>query len=277
MITMLQPLPVGSAIRLFLAPPAGARYWRILRKGRDDFLSADDDDAAMIYEGMDEVFVDTFMLRDGIMVFYRPFYRMDDGTWQAGPTAHAIPATTIEDQSPDVLSLVRERLAHSLHVDVQRSRLHAPELGYIQVYTAPPSLEQDLRFPLVTISLVSEGPVEQAIGEDPFGDCSDLEGGLFESEGWLADVRLSIVGWSLNSDERIELRKAIRRAVLANMPVFNAAGLSLVTFHQQDVDALGGEYGAPVYQVTGDFSCLAPVRVGARVSTIHDVEVTVHG
>jgi len=76
-------------------------------------------------------------------------------------------------------------------------------------------------FPLVTIHLESEDPSIHAIGQDISGDYYDGVGQSWEeSDGWLAEVRLTIIGWSLNSDERIELRKALRRIILANMPVF---------------------------------------------------------
>ncbi len=277
MITMIEPLCAGNALRLFLAPPVGAVCWRILKKATDTFTSVDDAEAVVAYEGDASVVVDAQFLQNDVAVFFRPFYRMADGNWQAGSTAMGTPTASFEDLSTDVLSLVRERLAASLAVEVQRGTLHVPERGIVQVYTAPPSLEQDLRFPLVTLSLVSEAPAEQGIGEDLPGNHDDDGDGLHETESWLARVQLSIVGWSLNSDERVELRKAIRRSVLANMPVFSAAGFSLITLQQQDVDALGGEYGAPVYQVINDFSCLAPVRVGTRVRSVNDIEVSAHG
>jgi hypothetical protein len=264
-IAMVQPLPAGTAIRLFLEPPTGAKYWRVLKMGSDSFGGPDDLDYALIaYEGDERVFVDAEYLQNEVMAFYKPFYRMADDTWLPGATAHGTPVALYEDQATDVQSFVRKRLEEGLLEEVKRGNLVA-ELGYVQVYTAPPALEQNLRFPLVTITLDNESPAERALGEDIGGDDYDMVGGeWFESEGWLAQVQLSIVGWSLNSDERIELRKALRRIIIANLPIFDDQGMVQVQVTFQDVDALNGEYNVNMYQVMGSFSCLAPVRVGRR-------------
>lgn len=271
-ITQIQPLHIGNAIRLFLTPPAGAVAWRVLKMGSDAFGGPDDLDSAVIaYEGDEDVIVDAKDLLNEHKVFYRPFYRMADRSWQVGTTVHATPAATYEDHSTDVLSVVRQRLEEGLLVEVQREKLIA-EYGYVQVFTAPPALEQNLRFPLVTITLEDESPNYRGIGDDISGDEFDAVGfDWFDSEGWLADVRLSIIGWSLNSDERIALRKAIRRIIIANLPVFSSLGMDLVNLTMNDVDALNGEYDANIYQVMGTFTCVAPVRVGGSVEPIKQV------
>ena len=273
-ISMINPIPAGNALRVFIVPPAGAVYWRVMKMGSDAFTGPEDLDFAVIaYEGDEKAFVDCEGLINEHMVFYRPYYRMADDSWLASATVNATPKATYEDQFTDVMSFVRERLEAGLLIEVQRENLVA-ELGHIQVFTAPPALEQNLRFPLVTITLDSESPAERALGEEVGGDDYDAIGGeWFESEGWLADVQLSIVGWSLNSDERIELRKAIRRIILANLAVFDSKGLSQVSLSMNDVDALNGEYNANIYQVMANFSCVAPIRVGASYASISDTEI----
>ena len=266
---MLHPLKAGNAIRLFMTPPQGAVYWRVLKMGSDSFTGHNDLDFALIaYEGDESVFIDAENLTNENRVFYKPYYFMQDDSWQAGPTASATPAASFEDHSTDVLSFVRQRLEEGLLVEVQRGTLLS-ELDYIQVFTAPPSLEQNLRFPLVTITLEDESPNTRGLGDDISGDEYDFGSSeWFESEGWIADVRLSIVGWSLNSDERITLRKAIRRIMIANLPVFADQGMDLINFSMSDVDALNGEYNANIYQVMGNFTCIAPVRVGEPAETV---------
>jgi hypothetical protein len=37
------------------------------------------------------------------------------------------------------------------------------------------------------------------------------------------------------------------------------------------MDAINGEYPAPIYQVMNTFTCLAPVRVGGRESSIREI------
>lgn len=265
MIYMVQPLSVGNALRLYLEPPVSAVRWKILRKGSDSFTGHDDPSAAVIYEGNERVVVDARYLQNEVMAFYRPYYTADGATWTAGPTASGTPAATYEEQTSDVLTLLRERLEAGLQVEVQRGNL-VNELGYIQVYTAAPSLERDLKFPLVTLHLESEDPGVRAIGESLGTDDFDSIGdGWTESDGWLSDVRISVIGWSLNADERIELRKAIRRIVVANLTVFANEGWQQVNLSLQDNDALGGEYSAPVFQVMGSFTCLAPVVVASEL------------
>lgn len=264
MITMIQPLHVGNALRLFIQPPAGAARWKVLRNGNGIFSGHDDDSAIVAYEGEDHVTLDTAFLQNEVMAFYAPFYTADGVAWTAGPVASGTPVASYEECTTDVMSVLRDRLESGLLVEVQRRNL-INELGYIQVYTAAPSLERDLRMPLVTLHLESEEPGERGIGEQFTGDQFDAIGMDWEeSEGWLANVRIAMIGWSLNADERIELRKALRRIVIANLPVFEAAGFITVNLSQQDMDAVSGEYPAPIYQVMNTFTCLAPVRVGSR-------------
>lgn len=262
MISIVQPIHAGNALRLFIEPPAGAVRWKVLRKGSDTFSGVDDPSALVAYDGDELVVVDSAFLPNGVMAFYRPYYTTDGLAWTAGPTAYGTPAATYEEHTTDVMSLVRERMEAGLKVEVERGNLQN-DLGYIQVYTAPPSLEQNLLFPLVTITLDEDSSDNRAIGENISGDEYDAVGFAWEeSEGWLANVQITLVGWSLNSDERIELRKAIRRVIIANLGVFASHGMDQVNLQMNDVDAVNGEYGAPIYQVMANLSCTAPVRVG---------------
>lgn len=264
MITMIQPLPIGNALRVFVQPPAGSVVWRVLRKASSTFLGESDPDAVVAYEGDEKVFIDAAFLINEVMAFYKPFYSVDGVVWTAGDVANGTPSSTYEDYTTDVLQVVRERIEAGLLVEIQRGNL-VNEIGYIQVFTAPPSLERDLRFPLVTVHLESESSSgERGIGDNISGDEFDPVGFAWvQSEGWLANVRLTFIGWSLNSDERIELRKALRRIVVGNMALFSDKGIEQIDFEQSDVDSVSGEFGAPMYQVMNTFTCLAPVRVGA--------------
>lgn len=274
MISIIRPLPIGNALRIFVEPPTGAKYWRVLRKASDTFEGGPDDEyATAVYEGENKSFVDALSLPNEQMAFYKPFYRIGS-EWIAGATGSGTPAATFQDHSTDVISVLRERLEAGMLVEVERGNI-VTELGYVQVYTAPPSLEQNLQLPLVTVELDHEGPGERGIGEDIYGDEFDGDDWA-DSEGWLASVSASIVAWSLNSDERIEMRKALRRILLANLPVLEAAGIQQVSFSFTDVNAVNGEFGAvPMYQVVCNFTCIAPARISAHVGSIEDVEVTV--
>ena len=273
MITMVQPLAIGNAVRLFMQPPVGIDRCKVLRKDSAIFSGHDDASAAVVYTGRDKNFVDTFSLPNGVLAFYCAFYTTDGATWSASNVVSATPLATYADLSSDVQSFLRERLEAGLLVECQRGNFQT-ELGYVQVYTAPPSLERDLRMPLVTVHLENDEPGERAIGETVAQDEFDAVGFDWDdNEGWLARVSITIIGWSLNSDERIEMRKALRRIILGNLPVFEAEGWVQVHLSQQDIDAVNGEYPAQIYQVMNNFSCLAPVRVGGRTPAVRDLSV----
>jgi hypothetical protein len=89
-----------------------------------------------------------------------------------------------------------------------------------------------------------------------------------------ADVQIEITAWSLNPDERIELRKAIRRILVANLSIFDAAGMLEIEFSARDADFISGEFAANVFTAVYSFTCQAPVIVTDKVDPITDVQVT---
>lgn len=265
----------GNAIRLILTPPAGASRWRVLRRTADTFSGHDDAGAVLVHDGRDNNLIDTQALVNGVAYFYRAYW-FDGTAWNATLSVSVTPEASVIDWSADVLTKLRERLAAGLAVEVAKGTLrHSRNL--IQVLNAPP-LADSVTFPVVTIRLQSETPSEHGIGDDipgfVRGDDTYLEWG--ESEGWLSRVTVEICGWSLNPDERLEMRKAIRRIVLANQPVFDDYGWVLIELEQRDQDDFE-QFNAPVYQTFGTFSCTAPaVVVGDPVTTIRDIPVTVN-
>lgn len=259
MISMIVPLYIGNALRLWIDPPAAAVKWRILRKGSNSFSGPDDNSALLVHEGTDTYLVDSQALQNGVMAWYAPFWTADGTTWTAGPTANGTAQATYEESTTDTQALVRDRLEAGLLVEVQRNNL-VNDLGHIQVLQAAPTMERDVRFPFVSVHLDYEEPSDHFIGQEVIGGDADED-----SNGWLANVGLTLVGWSLNADERAELRRAMRRIIGGNTAVFASKGLTQVVVKWQDVDAISGEFSAPVYQVMGTFTCLAPVRVGAPV------------
>ncbi len=272
MISLAQPLPIGNAVRLLLEPPAGAVAWRVLRRGSNTFTGPVDTGAFLVFEGTLDSFVDTQFIENGVPYFYKPYYSFDHGaTWTPGGAVSATPRASYADLSTDVMTLLRDRLEAGLKIEVERGAV-VSDLGYVQVFTAPP-IAETTSFPAVTIHLESEKPAERAIGEYIGGDEFDVTSyGWEETDGWLADVTLQIIGWCLNADERSALRKALRRIIIGNLGVFAAEGLDLVVLEQSDVDSLNGEYGVPgMFQTVNTFTCLAPVRVGGNVDAISSV------
>lgn len=275
MISSVRPLIAGNALQLTLVPPAGAVLWRLLRNGADSFAGENDPSALVAYEGTETVIVDAAPgLINEVPAFYRAYY-WNNNAWVASASASGTPRATYQDASTDALGLVRDRLEAGFQVEVQRGTLK-PKCGYIQVLTAPPVAEE-VELPVVTVHLELEKPGSRGIGEMIASDSfNELANKWIEHEGWLADVRLEITGWSLNPDERIELRKAMRRILVANLPIFDAAGMVEIEMSQRDVDLLEGQFAAPVYQIVADFTCQAPVIVTDAVDPIADVELTVH-
>jgi len=267
---MVAPLAVGNALRIFLAPPLGAKRWRVLRKVSDTFSGPEDPDALLVHDGDERAVLDTRFLQNGTLYYYRAYY-WDGSAWSAGQSATGTPSATYEDASTDVLSIVRERLDCGLQAEVARKNL-VHDRNHIRVLTAPP-VYQDTIWPVVTVQLQSEAPAGRGVGEMLEPDELSVDETLWDgSEGWLARVQLAIVGWSLNPDERIELRKALRRIIVANLPVFDDAGMVQIEFTQQDMEDFQS-YPAPVYQTLGTLSCLAPVSVVTSSDpAISDVE-----
>lgn len=276
MISSVRPLYAGNALQLTLAPPTGALLWRVLRKAADDFTGADDAAALVAFEGNATRFIDAEPgLENEIPAFYRAYYSTDGAAWTASATASGVPLATYEDHSTDAMSVVRNRIDAGLAVEVGRGILSpASEVARISVLTAPPAAEM-VSLPAVTVHLSDESPSERVLGEMIDGDSRLVDGRWVEHEGWMAAVKLEIVVWSLNPDERIALRKAVRRILVANLQVFDEAGMTEIEFSASDIDAVNGEYAANVYQTMFSFSCLAPVIVSSKVNAISDVLVNV--
>jgi hypothetical protein len=260
---ILQALPAGNAVRAHVWLPSSTVSWRLLRKAADTFAGPDDQGATLVVELAADGIVlhtvlDTAGLANGETYYYRA-YAWDGAAWTASATGSVVPAATYAGGGTDVLVLLRERIAAGLAVEVARGALR-PASGAITVLTAPP-LADHSAFPVVTVHLEHEGPVERALGEQiesylPGGAGADTD------EGWLQRSEISVIGWSLNPDERIALRQALRRIVLANLPVLADRGLLLPEWSQQDTEELQA-YQVPVYLSSGTFACVSRVWVEA--------------
>lgn len=268
-ISLLQPLHIGNAVRVFIAPPAGTVRLKVLRKTVNAFIDHGDIAAFVIEDGVERVVLDTDALVNGVIHYYALFV-FDGTTWVADGVAAVTPAASFAQLGTDVLAFVRDRLDLGLKVIVDRGVVHHQN-GHIQVLTAPPLFDEAM-WPLVTVHLQQDASGERAIGEEFSGDTFD--GGEWTSyEGWLSRVNLMIVGWCLNPDERIALRKAIKDVLIANLAVFDTAGMLQIDVSQSDTEDFQS-YNAPVYQATTTLTCLAPSYVAAFDNAIIDVSVT---
>lgn len=280
MIEIIEPLPIGNALRIYLAPPNGAKIWRVFRNTVDVFAGWNDPNAALIAQTSSPTVTDADPktlanpagLDNGVTYYYHAYY-FDGSAWiDDGPSASGVPLPTYADYSVDCLSTIRDRIEAGLAIEVARGALVPGAGGNISVLTAPPIFDQTL-FPLVTVHLRMEAPTDRALGEVIEADEMGIDGNFNEYEGWYANTQIDVMGWALNPDVRIALRKALRRIMVANLRILSSLGFQEPEFSQQDAEDLTS-YSAPVYQTQGMFKCVAPIAVGNEVGVITDVTVT---
>lgn len=273
-ITFAQPMPAGTAIRLIIEPSADARAWRILRRTNTAFAGPDDPDAAVVLDSSrDRVVVDANFLRNGQEYHYRLFERVGSAWTDAGGVK-CTPSFGAFDASTDTLMFVRDRLDEGLSAMVARGAL--PYVGGgIAVLTAPPTFDET-EWPVVTVHLGNDASGERGLGElVALDSVTDSAGMVTEYEGWLARTSLTIVAWSLNPDERILLRMAIKSLVTANLPVFEAHGILQVDLSQDDTEDFSS-FDAPIYQCISTFRCLAFSAVGSQTPAVKDISMSIN-
>jgi hypothetical protein len=249
MISFLQPLPIGNAVKVLLAPPDGASV-RVLRKPTDDISGYNDVSAALVYQGDGPYFVDVATLTNGTPYYYKPFYTLDAGsTWTSDPSQVATPAATAGVGGCDPLSLVRDRLDAGLKAEVAAGRLSANSKG------GPIADQSSVR----------------GIGESIASDALDPVSTIWtDSEGYLSKVDLDFIVWvSGNADLRIAMRKAVKKVLVGNLAVFDDAGMLQVDVSISDVEDFD-TYEAPMFQAVGTLSCLAPYFVTSTSPSITD-------
>ena len=269
------PLPVGNALKVIMDPESGSIQWRLMRNQTGVFAGPTDPLSMVIYTGDQATYcVDVFALVNGTEYSYCLYSTFDGENWTPSAVFTATPNAIYGDQSVDALTIVRDRMEKGMAVEVLRGTL-TPLTKQIPVLNAPPAFE-DTRWPMVSVHVTSDGPAERAIGESIGDDDWDPATGMWkEGEGWIANTVLAIVGWSKNADERIAIRKAMRRLVIANLPVFGGLGMSRIDINQSDQDYVSGEYPAPVFSTVCSFSCLAPAYITDEVPVV--TEITVDG
>jgi hypothetical protein len=274
-VQMILALPAGNATQLYLQPPAGAVSWRVLRRLTPTFTGPDDAQAFVVADRSAEAVVtDILNLENGRTYHYRVFYRDRAGAWMpVVDEGSAVPAATYRGDDLDVQTLVRDRLELGLMTEVARKRVTAStKTGRIEVTLAPFGLADTIVFPTVSVHLDHEASSERGIGENVGPDVRLESGDWTESQGWLSRVALQVVAVSDNPITRLALRRALRRIIQANLPVFEAKGMLMVDFQQKDMEDTS--FNAPLYFSIGTFSCLAPAFVEDDVADVEDVAVT---
>ncbi|WP_288073956.1 hypothetical protein [Pseudomonas sp.] len=272
MISFAQSLAIGNAVRIVLSPPAGATRWRLLRKAADTFTGQDDPAALVVLDSKQTISaVDRQSLTNTSTYFYRVYY-LTGSTWSASATVPVTVTSDYQEVTDDVLTVVLDRINQGLFVEVQRGKLKHPN-GRIPVLLAFP-FTKEIAWPVVTVHLSSDGSDGRGIGETLAPD--EFDGDDWEvGEGWLSRVRLDIIGWSQNAIERQSLRQAIRRVIIANLPVFDSVGMIQIDLSQSDTEEPNSEKNTVIYKSVGSFSCVAPVQIVSKQDEIIDVELTV--
>lgn len=268
---MVLPLPVGNALRIFVNAPPSAVLTRILRKATDTFAGQADPAAVVVATTREAAVLDIASLVNGTPYFYRSYYFNGSAWSDSGVSASGTPNATYVDQSVDVQSVVRDRIDAGMKVEIARGAL-LPQSNKISVLTAPPVFDQT-RMPMVIVHLENEAATAMGIGDVLAPDQFDAMSGQWEeSTGWLALTQLTVTCWSLNPDERLNLRRALRRVLMANKPVFESLGMVNVAFPMNDL-ADFANFGVPVYQVMCSFSCMAPVMISDQIAPVSSVVV----
>jgi hypothetical protein len=270
MISYIDAISSGNAVRLILSPPAGATEIRVLRRTSDSFTGESDAGAHVVADGDVHSVIDTAGLVNKTLYFYKP-YALVGGGWVAGPTVSCTPDATFLDQSDYPLLILRDRIFAGLKVETDRGTLQHRN-GAIPVLLSSPTFE-DSNWPIVTLQLAgdnSEG--ERFIGD--FETDEQLADGNYNVQtGWMGQVSVAIAAWSLNPDARRTLRRSIGTILRSNALVFEEMGLYHMSVQQDDQDDYAS-YPAPVYQSISTVSCLADESVMSQSSPIRSITVT---
>jgi len=274
MIQFATPLPIGNAVALFVHFESEPAAIRILRRTDDAFTGPDDAAAVIVFEGEPRYVVDHAGLVNGQAYSYRLYSAQTHGDlWVEINTAQCTPKASYQDESLDVVPFVIARLEDGLHEEVARQMIQPRDLDHaprdcLPIQNAYPQFGHT-PWPVVSVHLDDESTSERGIGE-LLTEEAVAPGGWEAGEGWLSRIVLTIMGWSLNPTERIAMRAALRRVLVANLPVFSAAGMDQIDLRFSDVDEME-RYPAPVYAVSCALTCLAPVHVVSSIVPISDV------
>jgi hypothetical protein len=265
MIYAIAPLPIGNAVHLFVRAPAGAVRWATLRAtSPDDLTGYGAPGVTIVDEGRFTASVDLDVFNG--TTYYYAFAWNDGTTWYIDPPASVIPACITQETVPDPLLHIRDRIEMGLESLIARGLVNVPPGTSIRVMTAPPQYGETA-WPVVTVHCREDASADRAIGEAIVSQDDDSP----DSEGWLASYRAEIIAWSLNPDERISLRQALKHVVIGNLPVFDALGFLRVDLQMSDTEDFD-RYSAPVYQAVATLSFQIQTPIAWAVPRIRVVE-----
>ena len=263
-ILQVTPLPAGTALRVSFQPAPGSVAWVLLRRPDADFAGVADPAALVVLRSPAFSVIDFTNLVNGTPAFYQLYSSPDGQAFAAdGAAVSGTPSAFYSDAAPDPQEVLRDRIAAGMAVEVSLGNITpgANAGGIVPVLIAPYALSDEIVFPMVTIHLDDTNPSNRYVGDGAAFDMLDpTTGDIIDTEGWLASFSLNVVAVTLNGDERIALRKALRRIVQANLPVFDQAGMVEISFSQSDNEDFESK-AATLYMSVGRFTCLAPAAV----------------
>ncbi len=274
MLSFVRALPAGNAVQMTLLPPAGAVRCRVLRKPSAYPSGPADQTATVVHDGtIPGVLTDTQGLVNGSNYNYRIYYKDAANDWLAFfDDAAVTPRATYLGDTIDPQAIVRDRIAAGVAEETRRG-VFKPKDGKFPVITAPYAMAGNISFPVISVHLESDAPGHRFIGEGLLMDERAEDGSWVEGEGWFTRTVLNVIGASTNMDERMAMRRALRRIIQANLGIFSALGLMEVEFSQKDYEESADERGTVVYMTVGSFSCLAPAYVTNGADAISDITV----
>ena len=243
MITFARSMPIGNAAQVKVRPPAGAEEWVVIRSSSPVSLSSiATPNTVVVDRGRFQISYDIGL--DNGSTYHYTFASRIGSTWTfRSPVPVLVESTSIlEVQDP--LLAIRARVDYGMASLVARGLVDVQSSTRIPVLTAPPQYEE-VSWPVVTIHCRSDAAADRALGEIITHDPDDAD-----TEGWLTKYQVEIIAWSLNPDERISLRSAIKHIILGNLPIFDALGLLRIDLQMSDMEDFQ-TYSAPIYQAVG--------------------------
>jgi hypothetical protein len=145
-----------------------------------------------------------------------------------------------------------------------------PASGQIPVHTAPFWLRDGISFPCVSVHLTSSAQETWFVGEVAAPPIDNGDGTVTEFEGVVRRTQIDVVAVSQNGDERLELRKAVERVILANIPVFEGLGFSDVTISQADSEDFESK-NVPLFMSQTTLTGLSVSFVGKTLPALRSV------
>lgn len=276
-IAYAAPLPSGNAAQIIITPQAGEVSWRVLRKvgamDSTNFSGPDDPSAMLIHDGNSRTINDFLGLVNGSPHTYIVYpFDANGALMPLFAKATIIPNQDFEDTSVDVQEVVRGRIESVLTTMIAKGQLPitANQISVLSI----PFGSQNTPIPIVTVLLGSDVSDTRAIG-DGLGAGLPVDAvGWDESDGWLSRVSIDLCIWSLNPEERNDLRRAVKAAIVSSLGHFDDAGMVQIDLHLRDEEDCES-MNAPLYKTTGVLSCLAPSSTVNHASRINTVSVQI--